>query len=224
MAGRGRPRSFDRTAALERAMEVFWRLGYEGASMAELTAAMGIGSPSLYAAFGCKEALFREAVALYDRVESEAVTRALQEAPTARAAVEALLRANAAAYADPEKPAGCMVVLAALLGTPENEGLRATLAENRRQGQEALRLRLEQGLAAGELPPGTDTARLAAFYTTVLQGLSIQARDGASAEALAAIVEAALAAWDQLLPPPHATPSSPLDLVPLHSDSDGLRG
>lgn len=200
MAERGRPRAFDRDEALRRAMRLFWTRGYEGTSIADLTAAMGINKPSLYAAYGCKEALFREAVALYDRVESEAVTRALREAPTARAAVAALLRVNAAAYSDPEKPAGCMVVLAALLGTPENESLRTALAENRRQGQEALRRRLEQGVAEGELPPGTDTARLAAFYTTVLQGLSVQARDGASHAALEAVVDAALAAWDRLLP------------------------
>jgi len=201
MAERGRPRAFDRDEALRQAMRLFWSCGYEGTSIADLTAAMGINKPSLYAAFGCKEALFREAVALYDRVESEGVTRALQEAPTARAAVEALLRVNAAAYSDPEKPAGCMVVLSALLGTPENEALRAALAENRRQGQAALRRRLEQGVGEGELPPGTDTARLAAFYTTLLQGLSVQARDGASRAALEAVVEAGLAAWDRLLPP-----------------------
>lgn len=209
MAERGRPRAFDRDEALRRAMRLFWTCGYEGTSIADLTAAMGINKPSLYAAFGCKEALFREAVSLYDRVESQAVTQALRDAPTGRDAVEALLRVNVAAYSDPEKPAGCMVVLAALLGTPENESLRAALAENRRQGQEALRRRLEQDVAAGALPPGTDTARLAAFYTTVLQGLSVQARDGASRAALEAIVDAALAAWDRLLPSAPPRPLSP---------------
>src|SRR5215475_3156896 len=112
MAERGRPRRFERTEALRRAMEVFWTRGYEGASMSELTAAMGINSPSLYAAFGCKEALFREALALYEAVNSGNAARALDSEPTARRAVEAMLRENAADYAAPGRPSGCMIVLA----------------------------------------------------------------------------------------------------------------
>jgi AcrR family transcriptional regulator len=198
MTERGRPRSFDRATALRQAMEVFWERGYEGASLGDLTAAMGINRPSLYAAFGCKEALFREAVALYNVVEGVATERALHNEPTAREAVEAMLRGNADAYAAPEKPGGCMIVLAGTLGTPENEGVRDYLADCRRDGLDALRRRLERGVAEGDLPPGTDTAALAAFYTTVLQGLSIQARDGASRATLAAIVDCAMAAWDTL--------------------------
>jgi AcrR family transcriptional regulator len=179
-------------------MEVFWQRGYEGASLSDLTAAMGINSPSLYAAFGCKEELFREAVALYDALEGEATARALHEEPTARAAVEAMLRGNADAYACPEKPSGCMIVLAATTCTPENDSVREYLAECRRSGQDALQRRLERGIADGDLPPGADTAALAAYYTAVLQGLSIQARDGASREILGAIVDCAMAAWDEL--------------------------
>ena len=122
MASRGRPRSFDRAAALRQAMAVFWQRGYEGTSLGDLTAAMGINRPSLYAAFGCKEALFHEAVALYDAVEGGATARALQDEPTARAAVEAMLCDNAEAYAAPDKPPGCMIVLGAMLGTPECQG------------------------------------------------------------------------------------------------------
>ncbi len=177
-------------------MEVFWERGYEGASLNDLTTAMGIKSPSLYAAFGCKEALFREAVALYDAVEGEATNRALRQEPTARAAVEAMLRCNADMYVDPAKPPGCMIVLAATVGSPENEDVRSCLAHYRRSGQEALRRRLERGIADGDLPPGTDAAALAAFYTSVLQGLAIQARDGASRQALGDIVDCAMAAWD----------------------------
>ncbi|KYF50023.1 TetR family transcriptional regulator [Sorangium cellulosum] len=201
MAGRGRPRSFDRAAALRRAMEVFWERGYEGTSLSDLTAAMGISSPSLYAAFGCKEALFREAVALYTEVEGAAASRAMGAQPTARGAVEAMLRSNAEAYVCPGKPSGCMIVLAATLGTPESEGVRSYLAEVRRSAQGELQRRLERGVAEGDVPAGTDTAALAAFYTTVLNGLSLQARDGASREALQAIVDCAMAAWDVLARP-----------------------
>src|SRR5919112_1807947 len=98
MAERGRPRAFDRSAALRRAMEVFWQCGYEGASLGDLTAAMGINRPSLYAAFGCKEALFREAVALYDAEEGAEADRALRECRTAREAIEAVLRDKARTY------------------------------------------------------------------------------------------------------------------------------
>ncbi|HTN90704.1 MAG TPA: TetR/AcrR family transcriptional regulator [Sorangium sp.] len=201
MAGRGRPRSFDRASALRRAMEVFWERGYEGTSLSDLTTAMGINSPSLYAAFGCKEALFREAVSLYSEVEGAAVARAMREEPTARRAVEAMLRGNAEAYVSPGKPSGCMIVLAATLGTQESEAVRSHLAEVRRGALVELQRRLDRGVAEGDLPAGTDTAALAAFYTTVLQGLSIQARDGASREALLAVVDCAMAAWDALARP-----------------------
>jgi AcrR family transcriptional regulator len=196
-ARRGRPRAFDREAALRRAMEVFWERGYEGTSISELTRAMGINSPSLYAAFGSKEELFREAVALYDTVdEGSATERALREAPTARGAVEAMLRANADIYADPGNPSGCMVVLGSTTWTPRNEDVRSYLAGLRHKTFELIRARLERGVEAGELPPGTDVEALAAYYNTVLEGLSIQARDGASRETMHAIIDCAMATWE----------------------------
>ena len=198
MAERGRPRAFDREEALRRAMTVFWARGYEGASVGDLTEAMGINKPSLYAAFGCKEDLFREAIALYDAVESEPIRCALDEELTARAAVEAVLRHNAQAYPNPDKPRGCMIVLSSLLGTPESEEVRRFLTETRKAGEDALRQRVERGIAEGDVPAGADARKIAAFYTTVIQGLSVQARDGASTEALNAIVDCAMAAWDTL--------------------------
>lgn len=195
MADRGRPRAFDRNAALRRAMDLFWARGYEGTTIGDLTAAMGINRPSLYASFGCKEALFEEAVTLYDAVEGAAAQLAFAAAPTAFQAVEALLRINARAYAEADKPPGCMVVLSALLGPPDNAGIRDFLARNRRASEAQLKARLDRGIADGDLDPATDTAKLARFYTAVLQGLSIQARDGADTAALNAVVDAAMAAW-----------------------------
>jgi AcrR family transcriptional regulator len=197
MATRGRPRSFDRDVALRRAVVLFWEQGYEGTSIADLTAAMGIAAPSLYAAFGSKEELFREAVASYNA--DSPTDRALAREPTAYAAVAAMLHDNADDYTDPATPPGCMLVLGAPVGTPDHSGVRESLAEERRASVERIRDRLERAIADGDLPAGTDTAALARFYSTVLDGMSIKARDGASNAELHAVADAALAAWDGLL-------------------------
>jgi AcrR family transcriptional regulator len=209
MAERGRPRSFDRTAALRRAMEVFWAKGYDGASLAELTAAMGINAPSLYAAFGSKEALFREAVALYGATEGVEIWTALPETPTAREAIERFLRASALSFTRPDRPNGCLIVLGALLASDGNANVCRDLRQQRAGNVAALRERLERAVAEGELPKNFDCEAAATFYATVQQGMSIQARDGAARDTLLSVAACAMAAWDGLTSPPQAGPRRP---------------
>lgn len=201
MAERGRPRRFDRQAALERAMEVFWGRGYQAASMADLTEAMGINSPSLYAAFGSKEELYREAIGHFSATESDAVLSPLRAAETARAAVEGYLLASAATFTRPGRPPGCMVVMSAVnaVGVGDETG---RLLRGMRAGSLALiEERLLRAMAEGELPASLDPHAVASYYVTVQQGMSIQARDGASRPALETIARAAMAAWDGLVQP-----------------------
>ena len=199
MAERGRPRGFDRDAALAKAMEVFWARGYEGASMSELTSAMGIASPSLYAAFGCKEALFAEALALYGATENEGIWGGLETAATAREACEGMLAASARAFTRPDKPPGCMVVLSALPGGDASDALREALVRGRTGAIDLLEARLRRGQAEGDVPAGTDVRAVAAYVVTVQQGMSIQARDGATRATLEGIVRAVMAGWDGLM-------------------------
>ncbi|RZS36857.1 TetR family transcriptional regulator [Herbihabitans rhizosphaerae] len=195
MAPPGRPRGFDRDAVLDAAMRLFWQHGYEGTSISDLTETTGIGTRSLYAAFGSKEELFREAVTLYNSA-SVISCGALDEEPTARAAIETLLRANADAYADPTTPRGCMIVLGAATGTPENEPVRRFLADCRDADRTAVSARLERAVGDGDLPPDADTEAIATFYLTVLHGLSIGARDGGTREAMHQVIDMAMCGWD----------------------------
>ncbi|MPZ84825.1 MAG: TetR family transcriptional regulator [Actinophytocola sp.] len=198
MTERGRPRAFDRAEALRRAMEVFWEHGYEGTSVTDLTTTMGISSPSLYAAFECKEALFREAIELYGTLQGGVTARALREEPTARASIEAMLRDNAAAYTTEDTPHGCMVVLAGTTYTTKSETVRDFLGECRSGTQADIRARIRRGVDDGELPEGVEPAAVAEFYAAVLYGMSVRARDGASRAELAKVVDGAMAAWAPL--------------------------
>jgi AcrR family transcriptional regulator len=198
MADRGRPRSFDRDQALARAMEVFWAKGFDGASMTDLTSAMGIASPSLYAAFGSKESLFREALALYTATEGTEIWGAVTRATTAYGAVEGYLMATAREFSRSDKPSGCLIVLSALHASEENEAVREVVVASRKQNVTELARQLSRGVATGEIAPTVDLKAVARFYVTVQQGMSIQARDGADRKTLETIARLALAAWPEL--------------------------
>ncbi|MGW3294010.1 TetR/AcrR family transcriptional regulator [Streptomyces xiamenensis] len=190
---RGRPRSFDRATALERALLSFWEHGYDATSIADLTRTMGIGAPSLYAAFGDKKTLFEEVLRLYtDRYGF--VPQALDEEATAYAAIARVLREAAAEYTEPGRPAGCLI----LSDTAQADASRDAAHElrlRRAWTRTVLGRRLREGVAAGELPSDTDTDGLARFVQSVVIGMSQQAREGASREELEAVAEAALRAW-----------------------------
>jgi AcrR family transcriptional regulator len=199
---RGRPRAFDREEALRAAMEVFWEKGYEGASLEELQSAMGaINPPSFYAAFGSKERLFFEAVDLYVGTVGYRPIKALESATTAREGVEAMLREAVDIYSDPNTPRGCLLFLGAINCAPANKPVQDQMRPYRVQAPDLIRNRLERGVAEGDVPKGADLEPLVSLYTSLVYGLPVRARDGASRETLLAGVTGAMAAWDRLISP-----------------------
>jgi AcrR family transcriptional regulator len=195
MAITGRPREFDRAVALQKAMLVFWRKGFLASSMNDLCDAMGIRSPSLYAAFGSKEALYVEAIRLYAKTIGPSVWGHLTDGANARACVENLLLAAAESMAECRvTPAGCMVALAAVSEECPGE-IPDIMRSVRLNCLDMLRTRLNEASAAGELSSTTDVDRLSRFYLSVYEGIAIQARDGATAAELRGVAETAMAAW-----------------------------
>jgi AcrR family transcriptional regulator len=190
---RGRPRAFDREAALAVAMRLFWQKGFSATSIADLTRAMEIGSPSLYAAFGSKEALYAEALDYYQRSHQAIVWDGFFAAPTARAAVAAFLQDSAAGLS--RTPEGCMVTLSAV-GSEGYGDLGALVASARNVTLDRLKARLHQGVIAGEIDRSVDIHALARFVQTVQNGMSLLARDGASRADLDAVAETAMLGWD----------------------------
>lgn len=194
---RGRPRAFDREAALTIATHLFWKQGYEATSISDLTEAMGIGSPSLYAAFGSKEGLYKEALAHYRTRYDAVVWASFDTAPSAREAVSALLRDSALGLCgDPHgRPRGCMVALSSVGGAGQAE-----LGELGRAARavtlERLKARIQSATAGGEIPATVDAGSLARFVQNVQFGMSIQARDGSSVEDLEEVASVAMSGWD----------------------------
>jgi AcrR family transcriptional regulator len=195
MAAIGRPRGFDRDAALEAAMLLFWRKGFAATSMSDLCDAMGVRSPSLYAAFGSKEALYLEAVEYYVRTIGPPVWDKLAEGATARAGIENLLIAWTESLPKSRAtPAGCMALLAAV-GDEWPATIVRVVKKVRLEMLGTLRSRLETAVARGELPASTDIDGLSRFYLSVFQGMAVQAKDGATQAELRAVAAAAMAAW-----------------------------
>jgi AcrR family transcriptional regulator len=186
---RGRPRAFDRETALRRAMERFWAKGFDTCSMSDLVDAMGINSPSLYAAFGSKEALYREAIQLYANEEGGHALRQLQAHDTVREGLRAMYRASVELFTSGPKPRGCMIFLGTASVGPEHAGLRAELQKRRRKAASMVAARLARAVESGELSAQTNPQALAALCVTVFAGLSIQAQDGVRKSALFAAID-----------------------------------
>jgi AcrR family transcriptional regulator len=190
----GRPREFDLDNALDRALLVFWRNGYEGASIADLTEAMGINPPSLYAAFGNKEGLFRRAVDRY--VERHAGFWDVASAkPTARAMIEHILHASADFVTDEANPRGCLFVRGPMACSEAADKIRDELVARRATGETRLRARLERAIREGEIAPELDPADYARYIMTVLEGMSVQAAGGASRADLHKVAEMTMRTW-----------------------------
>ena len=191
---KGRPREFDLDTALTAALRVFWSKGYEGASLSDLTEAMGITRPSLYAAFGNKEALFCKALDLYEREKLAYVNEALA-APTARQVAERMLRGSLANYTSECEPKGCLGVISSMPCGEESESIRAHVIARRASSHEAIIHRFERAKAEGDLPAHVDVAGLTAYLLALLQGMAVQAGSGADTAQLEGLIETSLTVW-----------------------------
>ena len=192
----GRPRAFDKDQALDQALHVFWEKGYEGTSIADLAAAMGINPPSLYAAFGNKEALFKKALERYEAKRDAFFAEAFA-APTAREAMARLLDGTVELLSDKRTPQGCLMVQGALCGGEACEGVKQDLASRRLAGEVLIRGRLKLAKREDDLPAEADPAALASYVATVMQGMAVQASGGATAKQLRKIARLALRAWPE---------------------------
>lgn len=192
---RGRPRILDRNAGLAAANRLFWQHGYEGTSIADLTKAMGITPPSLYATFRSKEALFQQVLDYHIETESSRRAAALFETSSAYEALASYLYATADGVTQPDKPQGCMISTAALQHAEETGVVAADLAKRRQASILLMKERFDRAVEEDDLPIGTDTEALAHFYSAVIQGMSAQACDGAGTSLLHRVVDAAMKAW-----------------------------
>ncbi|MET9224487.1 TetR/AcrR family transcriptional regulator [Lentzea sp. NPDC003310] len=190
----GRPRGFDADEALDRALLVFWEQGYEGASLANLTDAMGISTASMYATFGNKEQLFRRALRRYEEGPSAYVVAALAE-PTALGVATALLTGAVETTTCPDRPRGCLGVQGALATGEAGREIRALLVGWRDDGHAKIRERFERAVAEGDLPPDADPGLLARYVHTLQAGIAVQAAGGVGREELRELAALAVRNW-----------------------------
>jgi AcrR family transcriptional regulator len=193
--GRGRPRTFDRSTAIQQAMKLFWDRGYEGTTFDDLIGAMNISPSSFYHEFGSKEQLYREAVEHYVNVRLSYFPRVLSAHRDTRAAFESLLEEGAALLADDASPAGCMISLAGTHLPPHLRSVADFAKGVRKVSKQTLVDRLRKGVSDGDLPPESNVKELADYFGVVLRGMAAQARDGASRKELLAIARVAMRAW-----------------------------
>jgi AcrR family transcriptional regulator len=190
---RGRPRTFDRHAALTRAMETFWLKGFDGCAISDLTAAMNINSPSLYAAFGSKEDLFREAVDLYGMLEGEATRCALEGPRNIRDALGTMLKRSVDMFTRGPQPRGCMVMLGTLNVSADQKGLRDLLHKRQRQILDVIGKRMALAVDDGEIAPSVDIDALSMMCAVLFTGLAVHAHDGAGRAKLDSAIDAFVA-------------------------------
>ena len=194
---RGRPRAFDREQALEQAMEVFWRKGYDATSISDLTDAMGINPPSLYAAFGDKEKLYLEAVEYYRVQRGENVRQVLASEPTARGAIEKAMKGAVDEFCRRDSPSGCLLTMSTGCSSV-SDGVQQVLVRKRLMARERIRERIERGIEEGDVPASADAGSLAEFITTIFAGMAMHARDGASKKVLLATVDNAMKVFPEV--------------------------
>jgi AcrR family transcriptional regulator len=192
----GRARTFDAEEALDRAMTVFWRKGYEGTSLSDLTQAMGINRPSLYAAYGNKQELFRKVLERYGEGPSSYEREALAQ-PTAREVAEGLLRGAADVQTDPRTPAGCLATLGTTYCAEDSSAVGKIVIASRLAGHAAIRKRLERARAEGDLPPSAKPKDLTNYIGTVVCGMAVLAASGATRKELERVIELTMRAWPQ---------------------------